>query len=173
MNASDPITPEMAYLLLLQWLGYLLLVPVFLVMFMPSVTEYGIVAGGLALVTLCARRQKGAGTFNGFGTKFYGNRRIKEGAITTKWVTLCHLPIVPIRSYFVYSGAAPISEKVQTIEVINVTMDLIPSQEEARASVCPLPRLFWPQVLPMLLVPLLILGVIPAVFHFVVLPPAR
>lgn len=39
-------------------------------------------------------------TFNGIGTKFYGNcdRRSDGSYVTTEWFTIFYLPIVPIRS---------------------------------------------------------------------------
>lgn len=40
-------------------------------------------------------------TFNGCGTKFYGNRdKGEDGShITTEWITLVYVPIIPIRSW--------------------------------------------------------------------------
>src|SRR5580704_19504675 len=40
-------------------------------------------------------------TFNGCGTRFYGEReRAEDGSyITTEWITFIYVPLLPIRSY--------------------------------------------------------------------------
>jgi hypothetical protein len=41
------------------------------------------------------------GSFNGCGTRFYGNREIGEDGsyVTTEWITFVYIPLIPIRSF--------------------------------------------------------------------------
>jgi hypothetical protein len=48
-------------------------------------------------------------TLNGIGTKFYGIRDVREdnSYITTEWITILYVPIIPIRSFRVRPSSAP------------------------------------------------------------------
>ncbi len=41
-------------------------------------------------------------TINGIGTTFYGRARLEAGYITTKWIVIFYIPIIPLSSYVVY-----------------------------------------------------------------------
>ena len=63
-------------------------------------------------------------TFNGFGTRYYGTRWDTDGSyITTKWIVVIYVPIVPLGSVHVldtgpvhgsaaYSGQSMVTQKV-------------------------------------------------------------
>jgi hypothetical protein len=71
-------------------------------------------------------------TFNGFGTRYYGEReRAEDGSyITTEWITLLYFPILPIRSF-------------RVLPVGKGTNIIIHSSQEYQAIRVPL---CWPQV---------------------------
>ncbi len=50
-----------------------------------------------------ARKSNNTGTIQGFGTKLYGNKSTPNGRIATKWIVFFFIPIVPVRSYEIYS----------------------------------------------------------------------
>jgi hypothetical protein len=56
-----------------------------------------------------------AGTFNGIGTKFYGQRDFRADAtyITTEWFVFCFIPLIPLRSLRVrFQGPANVRSYV-------------------------------------------------------------
>lgn len=72
-------------------------------------------------------------TFNGFGTKFYGEADLRpDGSfITTEWITAAYLPIVPLRSF----RLAPAGGGVNIV--------IVQSQSYVAFEKLPI---FWPQV---------------------------
>jgi hypothetical protein len=72
-------------------------------------------------------------TFNGFGTKFYGEGDLRpDGSfITTEWITAAYIPIVPLRSV----RMAPTNRGVNFV--------FFQSQSYAVFETLPI---FWPQV---------------------------
>jgi len=48
-------------------------------------------------------------TLNGIGTKFYGERdlRVDNSYITTEWIVIFYVPIIPLRSFRVRPSGAP------------------------------------------------------------------
>jgi len=94
--------------------------------------------GIFGLCWALARREQGAESSNGLGSKFYGRRRSAHGHITTKWITLFYLPLIPVRSYEVLR-----EEQGRSLNL------LIYSSDSSRLLVVPLPGLglCWPQVI--------------------------
>jgi hypothetical protein len=72
-------------------------------------------------------------TFNGFGTKFYGEGDLRpDGSfITTEWITAAYIPIIPLRSF----------RLARTKGGVNVV--IFQSQSYAVFEKLPV---FWPQV---------------------------
>jgi|GEM_PF-3594763 len=94
----------------------------------------------LGIFGLCwtlARHEQGAESSNGWGTKLYGHRRSANGHITTKWITILYLPLIPVRSYEVLR-----EEQGRSLNL------LVYSSDSSRLAVVPLPGLglCWPQV---------------------------
>ncbi len=93
--------------------------------------------GIFGLCWTLARREPGAESSNGWGTKLYGRRRSANGHITTKWITILYLPLIPVRSYEVLR-----EEQGRSLNL------LVYSSDSSRLVVVPLPGLglCWPQV---------------------------
>jgi hypothetical protein len=54
-----------------------------------------------------ARIDKYAATFDGFGTKMFGNNDTSKGYIATKWIVAMNVPMLPVRSYEVMPDEFP------------------------------------------------------------------
>jgi len=66
-------------------------------------------------------------TFNGFGTKFYGNRDVAEDGsyVTTEWITALYVPLVPLRSYrvrLVGQGTNVVVHRSQSYQTVRVPL---------------------------------------------------
>lgn len=48
---------------------------------------------------MLARFYKGAQRVNGTGTAFFGHLLTPDGYIATKWISLFHIPLLPVQSY--------------------------------------------------------------------------
>jgi len=72
-------------------------------------------------------------TFNGFGTKFYGEGDLRpDGSfITTEWITAVYIPVIPLRSFRLARAKA------------GVNVVVFQSQSYAVFEKLPI---FWPQV---------------------------
>ena len=67
-----------------------------------AASDVGEYAGHLRRTEFAAARKRPlAQTLNGFGTKLYGKRECKlDGSfLTTKWIVLFWIPLVPLKSY--------------------------------------------------------------------------
>jgi hypothetical protein len=85
--------------------AFFLLGCAFFVYCMTTFEKYGAVGYFSLLPTvlfpswLCARVNDTAKCINGCGTVFYGNKKMPDFYITTKWITFLYVPLLPVRSY--------------------------------------------------------------------------
>jgi hypothetical protein len=67
-------------------------------------------------------------TFNGIGTRYYGTRWLPDGThITTKWIVLIYVPLIPLGSVRVLEASAPygtIASSGQLLSVQAVPLDI-------------------------------------------------
>jgi hypothetical protein len=70
-------------------------------------------------------------TLNGFGTTYYGNRFLPDGTyITTKWVVVLFVPIIPVGSFRVVQagptyGAHPYQSQSLTVHQVPLDKDMV------------------------------------------------
>jgi hypothetical protein len=74
-----------------------------------------------------ARFDKYAVTFEGFGTKMFGNKITSKGYIATKWIVAMNIPMLPVRSY-------------------ELAPDEIPDARRRKSDIAPLDAIVWDQV---------------------------
>jgi peroxiredoxin len=113
------------------------------ILFIGSALAFVVIGGVLWFL---ARKSNSTGTFNGFGTKLYGNKRTPGGRIATKWVVFFFMPIVPVKSYKV------ISQQKTRVSTVEYRTDYALTE---------LPGLYWPQAG--------LIGIIAALFWVLVL----
>jgi|GEM_PF-2707474 len=102
----------------------------------PSLMASGVLAGLCLIAGLSAYFAKESMSINGFGSKYYGKKVTDNGYIATKWLTILFIPILPVRSYEIYSST------------LKYNMFLgIQNQESYSMQMQPLKWLYWPQVI--------------------------
>jgi hypothetical protein len=163
MKWDDPVTPAVACSVLMQWVA--LFTPAVLVplTFSPSRDCYLIALGIMSLLFLLGRKVKGAESVQGSGSQFYGHKPTTNGFITTKWITVWHWPLIPLRSYEVFSVTIPESHNIDFEDPYKFPF----YHAERQLSVRLLPKLFWPQVAKGAVCPFISFIAAPAFFRLV------
>lgn len=104
----------------------------------PLVYAIPVLAAVLGLGFRMARASHDFHSMNGCGTTLYGRRLTPEGRIGTAWMIFAGVPLLPVRSYVILEAT---DEKANWSGMIRQRSFRLRS----------LPRIHWPQALPLLL----------------------
>jgi len=116
-------------------LGILLVVCLVSLVISPSWVGFAAGVSVLILQFCLARKADDNFSWNGIGTALYGKKRTTNGYISTKWLTILYVPVLPVRSYLVLGYTA--GDDI-------ILSFLISSKRYYH--IRRLPRLFWPHV---------------------------
>jgi len=87
------------------------------------------------------------GTFLGFGTKLYGNKKTATGRVKTKWVVLFFVPVFPLKSYEVFSEYTTRQSPV----AYNTNYQLKELPSLCKSQVIPIVVTVWPLIMLIIL----------------------